>query len=164
MTNEEFFKNRLFHSVYRLKEGPKASYYFLCGDWELPNRLSIRHRRNEGLKGQQEWSADVEGRLDGCFTKNEKSVYKLTKPFKVHTSIYKSSSPLFMGFGTLGISGKDKGRMPDTRDLVILYSPTHEREYISIYRFVGCAYVEYIKPAFEYVSNLIKAEQLKADK
>ena len=161
MTNIEFFKNRMHYSVYDLKEGTKASYYRQDGlspDKELPERLSIRHRRNENLNGQKEWSADVEGRLDGCFKRMEESSYKLTKPFKVHTTIYKlPSCPLFMGYGTIGISGWDGNRrMPDTKDLVILYSRSHERGRIEVYRFIGCAFPEYIKPVIEYLKEIIK--------
>lgn len=161
MTNKEFFDHRLHYSVYELKEGTKASYYRKDGlgdDSTLPERLSIRHRRNESLKGQFEWSADVEGRLDGCFKKGETSLYKLSRPYKVHTTIYKASNyPTFIGYGTIGISGmNEKGRMPDTRDLVILYSRSHERGRIEIFRFIGCAFPEYIKPAFDYVFSRIK--------
>ena len=164
---DEFIRKSMKVAVYKHKEGTKSSYYWQQGCKILPNRLSIS-RGNEMTNVQHKGRNamhPVVGQLIGTFKVAEESPLKKYKPFVCRTQIWQVPLyPLFIGYGTIGISGASGKVEGDTGDLVILYS-TDQWANITIFYFAGMGnindYEQVAKFLTKYVESGLLAEEQK---
>lgn len=118
--NDDYLMKLMKTEVYQLKEGTKTSYYWVDGDGNLPERLSINEQEftNVQRKGRNTMHP-IAGQIVGKFKKNEQSPYKLHKPYTLRSQIWQYEDyPALMGFGTVGISDCS-GKVEDVGDLMI---------------------------------------------
>lgn len=110
MMNNDFIRLQIKSSVYQLKEGTKASYYFQSGDTILPSRLDISlgsTMTNASNKGRL-LSEEVVGEIRGTFKKIEESPLKQFKPFKINSRIFrKVEFPHLTGWSGIAISNEE---------------------------------------------------------
>lgn len=158
--NPEFISKAMKVAFYQHKEGTKISYYWQSGCTILPNRLSIS-------KGTEVTSVQRKGRnllhpvvgqLLGKFKVTEESPLKQHKPFEVRTQLWQIPFyPLFIGYGTLGITGETGKVESDTGDLVVLYSVDHW-ENITIFYFAGMGNVNDMEKVMKYLCRYVGEE------
>lgn len=136
---EEFISKAMKEATYQHKEGTASSYYWQSGSRILPNRLSIsRDSEMTSVKRKgRNLLHPVVGQLLGKFKVAEESPLKQHKPFEVRTQIWQVPLyPIFIGYGTIGITGASGKVEGDTGDLVVLHT-TDQWENITIYYFAG---------------------------
>ena len=163
---DEFISKSMQIAFYQHKEDTASSYYWQQGSRILPNRLSIKDTdmTNVQRKGRNLINISS-GQLLGKFKVAEESPLKQHKPFAVSTKIFKMPCfPLFIGYGTIGISGASGKVEGDTGDLVILYS-TDQWANITIFYFAGMGnindYEQVAKFLTKYVESGLAAEEQK---
>lgn len=136
---EEFISKSMKVAIYQHKEGTKSSYYWQQGSKILPSRLSISRgseMTNVQHKGRNAMHPVV-GQLLGKFKVAEESPLKQHKPYVVRTQLWQVPLyPLFIGYGTIGISNESGKVTGDTGDLIVMHS-TDQWESISIFYFAG---------------------------
>lgn len=158
---QEFVSKSMKVAIYQHKEGTKGSYYWQHGSRILPNRLSIS-RGSEMTDVQRKGRNllhPVVGQLLGRFKVAEESPLKQHKPFDVRTQIWKIPCyPLFIGYGTLGISNQSGKVESDTGDLVVMYS-TDQWEHIAIFYFAGMGNVDDMEQVMKYLSGYVESYQ-----
>lgn len=136
---EEFISKSMKVAIYQHKEGTKSSYYWRQGSKILPSRLSISRgseMTNVQHKGRNAMHPVV-GQLLGKFKVAEESPLKQHKPYVVRTQLWQVPLyPLFIGYGTIGISNESGKVTGDTGDLIVMHS-TDQWESISIFYFAG---------------------------
>lgn len=159
MLDYNFLSSVMKEASYKLKENTKISYYRTSGTAILPKRLSIS-RESEitrvARKGRNLLHS-IAGQMVGAFTQKEYSPLKIFKPYTCRTQIWwVDEYPLLIGYGTTGITN-EKGKISDTRDLVIFYTPDQWNT-IQIYFFRGLGNPDNLIQCMEFVNNLIKKE------
>lgn len=167
---QEFISKSMQVAFYQHKEGTASSYYWQQGSSTLPNRLSIS-------KGSEMTSVQRKGRnilhpvvgqLLGKFKVVEDSPLKQHKPFEVRTQLWQVPLyPLFIGYGTLGISSESGKVTGDTGDLVVLYTPDQWTN-IVIFYFAGMGNINDMEQVMKYLQPLVEngqynVEQKKGD-
>lgn len=158
---EEFISKSMQVAFYQHKEGTASSYYWQQGSRILPNRLSIKDSDMTKVqrKGRNLANYSI-GQLLGKFKVVEESPLKQHKPFAVSTKIWQVPLfPLFIGYGTIGISAESGRVEGDTGDLVILYS-TDQWENIAIFYFAGMGNINDLEQAAKFLSRYIESGQL----
>lgn len=154
----EFIGKAMKVATYRHKEGTKASYYWQSGSKILPNRLSISKQSemtNVQRKGRN-LLHPVVGQLLSRFTKEEASPLKQHKPFEVRTQLWKVPLyPLFIGYGTLGISSESGNVAGDTGDLIVLCSSDQDWQTIVIYYFAGMGNVNDMEQVMKFLDHYL---------
>ena len=157
MIGTDFIASTLQQATYRLKEGTKSSYYWQSGTKILPDRLSISKESEMtkvARKGRNLLHA-LAGQMVGTFKIHEESPLKLFKPFTCRTQIWAVDEyPLFIGYGTIGITNEEKG-ITDTGDLVVFYSPDNWFT-IQISFFRGLGNPDYLLQCMEFLNNGLK--------
>lgn len=158
--NIDYIEANLHIISYKIKEGTKTSYYQVEGAGILPSRLSISKEEITSVKRKGRNNIDpIAGQMVGSFKKDEASTFKVYKPYAARTQIWKMIEyPMFMGYGTLGISNKE-GKTSDTGDLLIFYTPDNW-ENIKILFFKGMASLNNRDEAFEYADKLLENNKL----
>ena len=140
--------------VYQLKDGTKTSYYWIDGDGNLPERLSINEQEftNVQRKGRNTMHP-IAGQIVGKFKKNEQSPYKLHKPYTLRSQIWQYEDyPALMGFGTVGISDCS-GKVEDVGDLMIFNRIDSTKIKIRIFPAMGDN-PDNIKQCLKFVDTL----------
>lgn len=160
MIGVEFITAMLQEATYKLKEGTRSSYYWQSGTRILPERLSIS-KESEMTKVARKGRNllhSLAGQMVGAFKVNEESPLKIYKPFTCRTQIWAVDEyPLFIGYGTTGITNCE-GRIADTRDLVVFYSPDNW-QHINIFFFKGLGKPYYLLQCMEYVNEYINRSE-----
>lgn len=149
----EFIKKQLSFALYSKKENATTGYCRIEGEDLLPQTIYLTDL-GEAKKGRQLGKCKAYS-LSSNFTKKEMSCYKQYKPYQVRTSIWQSENyPQFIGYGTIGISGKDGKitRESDTGDLIVLYSPDNNQT-IGVYVLKGMGSTP--DEAMEYLTSII---------
>ena len=156
---EEFIRKSMQMAIYRHKEDTASSYYWQHGSRILPNRLSIKDTdmTNVQRKGRN-LLHPVVGQLIGRFKVAEESPLKQHKPFDVRTQIWQiPCRPLFIGYGTLGITGASGRVEGDTGDLIVLHS-TDQWENITIFYFAGMGNVNDMEQVMRFLAGYVEGE------
>lgn len=157
MIGTEFIASNLRQATYKLKEGTKSSYYWQSGTKMLPDRLSIS-KESEMTKVARKGRNllhSLAGQMVGTFKANEESPLKVHKPFTCRTQIWAVDEyPLFIGYGTTGISNNEMG-ITDTGDLVVFYSSDNWST-IQIYFFRGLGNPNYLLHCMGYLNNRLE--------
>ena len=155
---EEFISKAMKTATYQHKEGTANSYYWQSGSRILPNRLSISkgsEMTNVQRKGRNLLSPVV-GQILGRFTKIEESPLKQHKPFDVRTQLWQVPLyPLFIGYGTLGITGASGKVEGDTGDLIVLHT-TDQWTNISIFYFAGMGNINDMEQVMKYLCKYLE--------
>lgn len=144
---------------YGLKEGTVSSYYLKEGERNiLPERIG--YAEDCFLKLQNKGRALTEkkkGQVTGTFRKDESSVYKLNKPFRLFSTVWEAHHySLFIGYGDIGISNKE-GRIQSSNDLFIIYKPCKDILQIHLFRsLVDCK-----EEVLKYLDRCIKEQALE---
>lgn len=157
MISIEFIATTLQQATYKLKEGTKSSYYWQSGTKILPGRLSIskESEMTRVTRKGRNLLHSLAGQMVGAFKVNEESPLKIHKPFTCRTQIWTVDEyPLFIGYGTTGITNKE-GRINDTGDLVVFYS-SDNRSTIQISFFRGLGNPDYLLKCMEFLNNGLK--------
>ena len=123
---------------YELKEGTKTSYLDSIGRGPLPRLLSIERgldlsrvaRTGRGLEPRV-------GQMKAAFTKAENSLYKINKPYKVQTAIWRVAGSQTLYYGSLGIANMSGKITSDTGDMVVFRTADWRR--VRVYVFAGLA-------------------------
>ena len=142
---QEFISKSMKVAVYQHKEGTKSSYYWQQGCKILPGRLSISRgseMTNVQHKGRNAMHPVV-GQLIGAFKVAEES------PLKQH-------KPLFIGYGTIGISNAS-GKVEDTGDLIVMHS-TDQWQNIRIFYFAGMGNVNDMEQVMRFLAGYVEGE------
>ena len=162
--NEEFISKSMQVAFYQHKEGTASSYYWQHGSRILPNRLSISkdtEMTSVQRKGRNMLHPIV-GQLLGKFKVAEASRLKKHKPFEVRTQIWQVPLyPLFIGYGTIGITGASGRVEGDTGDLVVLFTPDQWRNIVVFY-FAGMGNV--MEQVMRYLQQLVDSEDVEQKK
>ena len=167
---DEFISKSMQVAFYQQKESTKSQYYWQHGSSTLPNRLSISkgiEMTSVQRKGRNILHPVV-GQLLGRFTLKEESPLKQHKPFEVRTQLWQVPLyPLFIGYGTLGISSESGKVTGDTGDLVVLYTPDQWTN-IVIFYFAGMGNINDMEQVMKYLQRLVEngqynVEQKKGD-
>lgn len=167
---EEFISKAMQIACYEHKEGTASTYNWHQGSRILPNRLSISNG-NEMTHVQRKGRNTIHpvvGQLIGKYVKSEQSPLKQYKPFAVRTQIWREPFyPLFIGYGTLGISAESGKVEGDTGDLVVLYS-TNQCQDIVIFYFAGMGNINDKEQVMKYLQQYVESgvfdvEQKKED-
>lgn len=150
-------KHEIF--VYRQKEGTLSSFYLQEGKVNiLPERIG--YSEDCFLKLQNKGRALSEkkkGQVTGTFRKDEASVYKQHKPFRLFSTIWEAQNyPVVVGYGDIGISNKE-GKIESSKDLFIIYKPCKETLEIHLFRSL----VESKAKVLEYLDSYIKEQALE---
>ncbi len=157
--NEGLIKQK--HEVYSygLREGTTSSFYLKEGERNsLPERIGY----SEGgfLKLQNKGRTLTEnrkGQITGTFRKNESSVYKQNKPFRVFSTVWEAYNyPNFLGYGDIGVTNK-MGRIESNGDLFIIYRPCNEILQFHLFRGL----VELKNEVLKYLDRHLKEQALK---
>ena len=158
---QEFISKSMKVAIYQHKEGTKGSYYWQHGSRILPNRLSIS-RGNEMTSVQHKGRNamhPVVGQLLGKYKVAEQSPLKQHKPFECRTQIWQVPLyPLFIGYGTIGISSESGRVEGDTGDLIVLHS-TDQWEHIAIFYFAGMGNPNDMPQVMQYLSSYVDSYQ-----
>ncbi len=161
----EFISKSMLVTFYQRKEGKASSYYWQHGSQILPNRLSIS-RGSEMTKVKRKGRNmlhPIVGQLLGRFTLKEESPLKQHKPFNVRTQIWQVPLyPLFIGYGTIGITGASGRIEGDTGDLIVLYS-TDRWESIVIFYFAGMGNPYDMEQVMKYLQQLVESGQYNVE-
>ncbi|MBQ6648377.1 MAG: hypothetical protein IJM66_05965 [Muribaculaceae bacterium] len=156
----EFIGKAMKSAAYQHKKGTASSYYWQSGDKILPNRLSISkdtEMTSVKRKGRN-LLHPVVGQLLGKFKVAEESPLKQHKPFEVRTQIWQVPLyPLFIGYGTIGITGASGKVEGDTGDLVVLYS-TDQWANITIFYFAGMGNPNDMEQVMKYLCRYVGEE------
>ena len=157
---EEFIRKSMQVAIYRHKEETKSSYYWQQGSKILPNRLSIS--RGAEMTSVQHKGRNVlhpiVGQLIGKFKVAEESPLKQHKPFVVRTQIWQiPCRPLFIGYGTIGISNASGKVEGDTGDLIVLHS-TDQWENITIFYFAGMGNVNDMEQVMRFLAGYVEGK------
>lgn len=155
MFTDEFVKANCQECVYQLKEGTSTSFYRKEGSTILPKRISLSKQDMSKTKrtGRNSYSKSA-GQMVSAFTANEDSPYKLFHPYRCRTKIWSQEQfPLFVGYGTVGISDKN-GQAKDNGDLLIFYTPDSWHT-MRIFIFSDMAVPDAILQAFKYANSVI---------
>lgn len=158
--NEEFIKANYQTCIYILKEGTKSSYYWHEGSTILPNRLSIskESEMTKVCRKGRNLENPIAGQMVGTFKKTEKSPYKINNPYVCRTQIWqKAEYPLFIGYGTAGITNKE-GQVEDTGDLLLFFTPD-QWQTIRIFIFAGMGNPNNLLEALEFTNNILRIEE-----
>ena len=158
---EKFISNAMKEATYQHKEGTASSYYWQNGSKILPNRLSISKgsEMNCVQRKGRNMVHPVVGQLLGRFTMVEESPLKQHKPFNVRTQIWQVPLyPLFIGYGTLGISSESGKVTGDTGDLVVLYTPDQWTN-IVIFYFAGMGNINDMEQVMKHLQRLVENGQ-----
>lgn len=162
---EEFIDKSMRIAFYQHKEGTAFSYYWKYGSRILPNRLSISkgsEMTNVQRKGRNILHPVV-GQLLGKFKVAEQSPLKQHKPYEVRTQIWQVPLyPLFIGYGTLGISNESGKVVGDTGDLVVMYS-TDQWDSIVIFYFAGMGNINDMDQVMRYLQRLVERGQFNVE-
>lgn len=152
----EFLSKIVHSSVYQLKQGTKASFYYKSGTKMLPNRLSVLigndctpvSRSGRGLLPKV-------GQIKGQFSKSEDSVYKQYKPYFVNTSIWNVPGLQRYFYCTIGITDQSGRIKDDCGDLAVIF--TNDWKQIEIHIFKGLAMKthlpEYLQQAVSFLQS-----------
>jgi len=145
--------------VYGQKEGTVSSYYLKEGEKNvLPERIG--YAENCFLKLQNKGRALTEkkkGQVTGTFRKDEFSVYKQNKPFRLFSTVWEAQNcPDFVGYGDIGLSSKE-GRIQSSNDLFIIYRPCKDILEIHLFRSL----VESKEEVLKYMDRYVKEQALK---
>ncbi len=162
---EEFISKSMKVAIYQHKEGTKSSYYWQQGSKILPSRLSISRgseMTNVQHKGRNAMHPVV-GQLLGKFKVAEESPLKQHKPYVVRTQLWQVPLyPLFIGYGTLGISSESGRVTGDTGDLVVLYSCDQWANIVICY-FAGMGNINDMEQVMKYLQRLVENEQFDVE-
>lgn len=144
--------------IYGLKEGTLSSYYLREGTRNiLPERIGFTE--DCFLQLQRKGRALTEkkkGQVSGTFKKDESSVYKQNKPFRLFSTVWEAQDcPVFVGYGDIGFSSKE-GRIQSSNDLFIIYRPCKEILEIHLFR----SQVERKDEVLKYLDRYIKEQAL----
>lgn len=145
--------------VYGLKEGTSSSYYLKEGERNiLPERIG--YSEDCFLKIQNKGRALNEkkkGQVTGTFRKDESSVYKQNKPFRLFSTVWEAQNcPEIIGYGDIGISNK-QARIESSKDLFIIYKPCKDILEIHLFRSL----VESKDEVLKYLDRYIKEQALE---
>ena len=160
----EFISRTMQVAYYQHKEGTSTSYYWQGGSKILPNRLSISKEKemtNVERKGRN-IIHKIAGQLLGQFKVSEESPLKQHKPYNVRTQIWQVPLyPLFIGYGTIGISGQSGKVEGDTGDLVVLYSSDSgdKPRNITIFYFVGMGNINDMEQVMKHLQPIARNYQ-----
>ena len=161
---QEFISKSMQVAFYQHKEGTNSSYYWQHGSQILPNRLSIS-KGSEMTSVQRKGRnilQPVVGQLLGKFKVAEESPLKQHKPFEVRTQLWQVPLyPLFIGYGTLGISSESGKVTGDTGDLVVLYTPDQWSN-IVIFYFAGMGNINDLEQVMKHLQRLVESGQFEA--
>lgn len=113
-------------AIYKLKDGTATSYYWQSGSKLLPNRMSVTPFEVSRTKKKGRNLEPVAGQLKASFSKvkYEASRLKQNYPYNVQTQLWVNEQyKLFMGYGTIGISGYDGkvSYLTETNDMILIY-------------------------------------------
>lgn len=153
----EFISKSMQVAFYQHKEGTASSYYWQSGSQILPNRLSISKSdmTSVQVKGRNAIHKIV-GQLLGKFKVVEDSPLKQCKPYSVRTQIWQVPLyPLFIGYGTLGISSESGKVTGDTGDLAVFYTPD-QWENIVIFYFAGMGNINDMEQVMKHLQRLVE--------
>lgn len=158
--NDEFISRAMKVAHYLLKDGTASSYYRQNGSNILPNRLSIS-KGNEMTSVQRKGrniQHPIVGQLLGKFKVSEESPLKQNKPFEIRTQIWQMPSyPMFIGYGTLGISSESGKVEGDTGDLVVLRSNDQWKN-IDIFYFARMGNINDMGQVMRFLDNYVSEE------
>lgn len=157
----EFISKAMQVAEYQQKEGTSSSYYWQRGSKILPNRLSISKNEmtNVERKGRNVLHKIV-GQLLGKYKVSEESPLKQHKPYDVRTQIWQIPLyPLFIGYGTIGISGASGRVEGDTGDLVVLYSNDSWAN-ITIFYFAGMGNINDMEQVMKHLQEFVKGNYI----
>ena len=157
--NKDYITANFQEATYTLKEGTKSSYYWHEGSTILPNRLSIS-KETEMSSVRKSGRNNIDptaGQMVSTFRKDEASPYKVQKPYVCRTQIWqKAEYPLFIGYGTAGITNKE-GQVEDTGDLLVFFTPD-QWQTIRIFIFAGMGNPNSLLEAFDYANKFLSNE------
>ena len=156
---EEFISKSMKEAIYQHKEGTKSSYYWQQGCKILPGRLSIKDEEmtNVQHKGRNAMHKIV-GQLLGTFKVAEESPLKQHKPYTCRTQIWQVPLyPLFIGYGTIGISNESGKVTGDTGDLIVMHS-TDQWQNIRIFYFAGMGNVNDMEQVMRFLAGYVEGE------
>lgn len=161
MVDIAFLSAKMMHYIYKRKENTKGSYYSDSAGLVLPQRFSfdtfdITKVRKKG-RALIEKSA---GQLIGKFKIVEESPLKQYKPFDCRTQIFASSDyPLLIGYGTLGITGRDGRVTCDNGDIVVLYT-SDKLDTLNIFYFQNLNKPEYKDGVLAFVNDYVRRNNI----
>lgn len=157
--DKDYIAANFQEAIYTLKEGTKSSYYWHEGSTILPNRLSIS-KETEMTSVRKKGRNNIDptaGQMVSTFRKDEASPYKVQKPYVCRTQIWqKAEYPLFIGYGTAGITNKE-GQVEDTGDLLVFFTPD-QWQTIRIFIFAGMGNPNNLLEAFDYANKFLSNE------
>lgn len=160
---QDFIRNSMQVAFYCHKEGTASSYYWQSGSRILPNRLSISRgsEMTSVRKKGRNILHPVVGQLLGKFKVAEQSPLKQHRPYEVRTQIWQLPlHPLFIGYGTTGISGESGKVEGDTGDLLVLHT-LDQWESICIYYFAGMGNPNDMEQVIRFLECYLKNNQIK---
>jgi hypothetical protein len=103
------------------------------------------------------------GQLLRKFKVAEESPLKQHKPYVVRTQLWQVPLyPLFIGYGTLGISSESGRVTGDTGDLVVLYSCDQWANIVICY-FAGMGNINDMEQVMKYLQRLVENEQFDVE-
>lgn len=157
---QELTTNLLRTAKYALKEGTKTSYLRTGGTTILPKTINISRgtELSEVAKKGRNNIHPFIGQMIGKFTKVEASPYKQHKPYVCRTQIWQLPEyPLFIGYGTAGITKEGGKGIKDTGDLLIFHS-SDSWQTITIFHFAGMGNPDSLLDAFEVATKEIRKD------
>lgn len=142
--DNQYIEARYSSFTYELKEGTKASYYFIEGDKNLlPKRISIGK-----LTSKYSGSISLNNiELKATYNKEEEGKYKgLNKGDSIHTRIFPANlSKEFLGYGILDERHK-------IYDLIVIEEITKSK--LKIHHFEDLAKPEYKTIVWHYLKTI----------
>lgn len=155
--NIDFIASTMKEATYTLKADTKGSYYWASGSRILPDRLSISKESQltaVARKGRN-LQHPIAGQMVGSYKKDEESPLKVNKPYVCRTQIWQVEEyPLFIGYGTTGISGED-GKIHDTGDLIVFFTPDNWQS-IRVFFFTGMGSPEHLLECMEFCNTKVR--------
>ena len=157
---EDFIEKSMQVAYYQHKEGTASSYYWQNGSRILPNRLSISKNEMASVKFKGRNAIHpIAGQLLGNFRVDENSPLKLHKPYTVRTQIWQIPLyPMFIGYGTIGISSESGKVSSDTGDLIVMQS-NDNWDIITIYYFAGMGNPNDMEQVMKYLCQYTESKQ-----
>jgi len=104
----------------------------------LPYRISVlKGGTMRAVSSIGRCSIPADAQLKGAFTKIEESPYKVTAPYRVHTSLWRVAGSQTYFYGTIGVTGLNGQIDRDNADLIVIH--TKDWLKLDVYIFKGLA-------------------------